>query len=112
MVKLGSMAIVMVSALLAGCGMKCPEPGYPGYRHAGPCSYSMRVVDIDQKRSEVTATISTRVKEERIDYAKPYTFRVRDLESLQLQKGKEYFFINVHNSPSLEAFPKGWDPVK
>lgn len=108
------LTLVGFSALLTGCGTFCQAPGEPGFVNDRPCSYFMKVTKIDAQRSEVTATISTRVEGEKIDHNKEYTFPVRDLERLtstgQVTKGKEYLFFNPNNSPNLEVFPKGSDP--
>lgn len=112
MLTLRYLAIFISSALLTGCGTYCPTPGEPAPENETSCWYSMKVENIDAKRGEVTATISTRVKRVAgVDFSKRYTFLVRDLERLQLEKGKEYLFINVHNSPSLEAFPNSSGPI-
>jgi hypothetical protein len=78
----------------------------------------MKVTKIDKQKNEVTTTISTRAKAEKedIDFTKEYTFPVRDLDRLatngQVVEGKEYVFFNATNGPILEAFPKGFDPIK
>ena len=109
------LALVSLSALLSGCGTFCPPPGDPGFVNEKPCSYFMKVQKLYPPESKVTATISTRVEGENIDYNHPYTFHVDGLERLtstgQVQVGKEYLFFNAHNGPTLEVFPKGSDPI-
>jgi hypothetical protein len=112
------LALASISALLTGCGTFCQAPGEPGFVNEEPCSYLMKVTKIDKQKNEVTTTISTRAKAEKedIDFTKEYTFPVRDLDRLatngQVVEGKEYVFFNATNGPILEAFPKGFDPIK
>lgn len=113
MITRRSLLFLSFPLLLSGCYNfynPCADPDAISERWVPQCFYHLRVLDTDPSTSTVNAQY---VGDYRQDKTKPmpsFTFHVRDLDHLKIQKNKEYYFIRQGSSPFLEPFsgtPKG-----
>jgi len=92
--------------LLAGCSTNpyCANPDAIAVKWAPQCFYHLTVTQTDRSNSTVTAHYADYFGPDPTKAKKTYTFRVRDLDHLKLETGKDYYFIRQGSSPFLEPF--------
>jgi hypothetical protein len=111
MITLRGLALVMFSALLAGCEEPCPPPGHPTSHQ---CWYDLHVTEINSSDGTVTATYTQKLieGEQKASPTAKFTFFVRDLDWLvsknRLKTDTDYLFTNGYGSPFLEPFNEGY----
>jgi len=95
-------------ALLSGCVTNpCSDPDEISQKWVPQCLYYLKVTHTDPSNSTVKAQYALNYSKKPIQ---TFSFRVRDLEHLKIEKGQEYYFIRQGSSPFLEPYyetPRG-----
>lgn len=105
MVMKRSLLLLGFLALLSGCVTNpCVDPDAISPKWVPQCFYHLKVVATDPTNSIVKAQYAEDYRQDKTKQLPSYTFRVRDLDHLKLETGKDYYFIRQGSSPFLEPF--------
>jgi hypothetical protein len=102
-----------IVALLSGCvplTNPCPEPDAVSSKWVPQCLYYLKVIHTDPNNSTVKAQYVWDYRQDKTKALPSFIFRVRDLDHLKLETGKDYYFVRQGTSPFLEPYyeiPKG-----
>jgi hypothetical protein len=97
--------VLVFAGLLTGCFKPaCADPDAISEKWVPQCFYHLKVVETDPTNSMVKAQYAEDYRQDKTKALPSYTFRVRDLDHLKLETGKDYYFIRQGSSPFLEPF--------